>query len=256
MKRRASNGFNMNRTALLVAVSLFVSLFTGFADDATRAAQAALKEQGFYYGEVTGQKDADTTAAIRRFQIRNGLQVTGDLTAETLRSLGVRSSASAAPATRATPTSTPPPADFRDDEATERTDRLQTPPAHAYNLPQPSQGSNYAAPPYALQPEASGIFAGTPYEIAPPELQRHVLLGAQTLLARRGFYGSGIDGVFGPGTELAVRAFQARVGIPPSGRLNMETLAALGLLPGQHAPGIAVPPRRFERRPPPGEIRY
>ena len=51
--------------------------------------QQALKEQGFYYGDVNGEKTADTTAAIRRYQIRNGLQVTGEIDAETLRSLGV-----------------------------------------------------------------------------------------------------------------------------------------------------------------------
>ena len=44
----------------------------------------------------------------------------------------------------------------------------------------------------------------------------------------------------------AVRRFQARAGLVPDGRLNMETLAALGLLPGQHAPGFRAPPRRLQ----------
>ena len=91
----------------------------------------------------------------------------------------------------------------------------------------------------------SDVFAGTPYEIAPPDLQRHVIVGAQTLLARYGYYRSGIDGEFGPGTHSAVRRFQARAGLVPDGRLNMETLAALGLLPGQRAPGFRAPPRRL-----------
>ena len=51
--------------------------------------QQALKDQGFYYGDVNGEKTADTTAALRRYQIRNGLQITGEIDAETLRSLGV-----------------------------------------------------------------------------------------------------------------------------------------------------------------------
>ena len=63
------------------------------ADQTTSAVQQALKEQGFYYGDVTGKKTADTTAAIRRYQIRNGLQITGEIDAETLRSLGVGSGA-------------------------------------------------------------------------------------------------------------------------------------------------------------------
>ena len=53
------------------------------ADQTTSAVQQALKEQGFYYGDVTGKKTADTTAAIRRYQIRNGLQITGEIDAET-----------------------------------------------------------------------------------------------------------------------------------------------------------------------------
>jgi hypothetical protein len=41
------------------------------------------------------------------------------------------------------------------------------------------------------------------------------------------------DGVFGPNLEFSLRAFQSRLGISPNGRLDMDTLAALGLLPGQ-----------------------
>src|SRR2546423_15387347 len=75
------------------------------ADPAIENVQQALKDQGFYYGEVSGQKDADTTAAIRRYQIRNGLQITGDLNDETLKSLGVNSSgAPSGPVTKASPT--------------------------------------------------------------------------------------------------------------------------------------------------------
>ncbi len=58
------------------------------ADQATHSVQQALKDQGFYYGNVTGDKSAETTAAIRRYQIRNGLQVTGDINPETLRASG------------------------------------------------------------------------------------------------------------------------------------------------------------------------
>src|SRR3954462_14630709 len=52
-----------------------------------RSLQQTLKDQGFYYGAVTGDKNAETTAAIRRYQIRNGLKVTGEINEETLRSV-------------------------------------------------------------------------------------------------------------------------------------------------------------------------
>src|SRR5437868_14404765 len=67
------------------------------ADQTTQSVQQALKEQGFYYGNVTGDKSAETTAAIRRYQIRNGLQVTGEIDPETLRSLNVNSKSVSSP---------------------------------------------------------------------------------------------------------------------------------------------------------------
>ena len=66
---------------------LFASVGLIRADQNIESVQRALKDQGFYYGEITGEKNTDTTAAIRRYQIRNGLQVTGELNDETLRSL-------------------------------------------------------------------------------------------------------------------------------------------------------------------------
>jgi peptidoglycan hydrolase-like protein with peptidoglycan-binding domain len=59
------------------------------ADDLNRTLQQKLKDQGFYYGEVNGQNSSETSAALRRYQIRYGLRVTGEADAETLRSLGV-----------------------------------------------------------------------------------------------------------------------------------------------------------------------
>ena len=81
----------MKRSCLAFLTLLLVGAGLLRADPTTSAVQEALKDQGFYYGEVTGNKTAETTAAIRRYQIRNGLQITGEIDAETLRSLGVAS---------------------------------------------------------------------------------------------------------------------------------------------------------------------
>lgn len=237
----------MQRSCFIFLAFLLASAGALRADQTTSMVQQALKEQGFYYGNVTGEKTADTTAAIRRYQIRNGLQITGEIDAETLRSLGVGSGV-ARSTVPTQPSATPEKESGEGEAPTQSAEISPQPPSANY----PSQRvPGETDPPVSGQarPVMSEVFAGTPYEIAPPDLQRHVIVGAQTLLARYGYYWSGIDGEFGPGTHSAVRRYQARAGLVPDGRLNMETLAALGLLPGQRAPGFRVPPRRLGGRP-------
>lgn len=210
------------------------------ADSAVQQAQEMLKEQGYYYGQITGEKNADTTAAIRRYQIRNGLQVTGDLNEETTRSLNANTGSSARVETeartperqaeRAQPESGD---DFRD-ETPEPTappvPRALSAPSRE-TIPPPRE----TIPPERM-PVSGSVFQETPYATAPPRLQRQVLLGVQSSLRRRGIYRGPMDGVFGPELQFSLRAYQARVGLPASGRLDMDTLASLGLLPGQGGP--------------------
>jgi len=234
-------------------LAFFALLLTGAgalrADQTTSAVQQVLKDEGFYYGDVNGEKTAETTAAIRRYQIRNGLQITGEIDAETLRSLGVGAGA-ARPAARPQPSATPrEETEVSEGEAPTQSAEVAPPQPSADDAAERPPDSGYGPASDEPRPEVSGVFVGTPYEIAPPDLQRHVITGAQTLLAREGYYRNGVDGEFGPGTAAAVRAFQTRAGLAPDGRLNMETLAALGLLPGQHAPGFSAPRRRFQGRP-------
>src|SRR3954471_8537379 len=90
----------MRRLILFLLAGFLLATTPAQADAVIASVQKALKDQGFYYGEITGQKDADTTAALRRYQIRNGLHITGELNAETQKSLGVKGSV----APRPTPT--------------------------------------------------------------------------------------------------------------------------------------------------------
>src|SRR5262245_35663004 len=69
----------MKKVGLAFLFFLLGSVCLLRADQSIADVQQALKDQGFYYGDVTGTKTADTTAAIRRYQIRNGLQVTGEV---------------------------------------------------------------------------------------------------------------------------------------------------------------------------------
>ena len=223
----------------MVAGLLFTGLSTLRADQTIQSVQQTLKGQGFYYGEVNGEKNADTSAAIRRYQIRKGLQVTGELNPETLRSLGegsntASSGLSSAPATPPRPAVT--------------SDSSRSPTLGSSSAGTASSSSSQPAvslPGYAYgvstpSVETSRIFVGTPYERAPVELQMRIIAQTQALLLRGGYYRSGIDGIYGPDTEVAVRSFQSRAGILPSGQLEMGTLTALGLAPGQELQGIGA----------------
>lgn len=249
------------KRVIVVAVTIFAAAICSVrADESTASVQQALKDQGFYYGDVTGKMDADTTAAIRRYQIRSGLKITGEVNAETEKSLNVGSSGASQDLAGRTSKNTVPVAPRPSAGASRETITRETPtapqePQPVYQDEKPMRdGQPYRPPPLSGASARDGIFSGTPYEMAPPPVQRDVILGAQTMLARRGYYRSGVDGVYGPGMEFALRAYQSRTGIPPNGRLDMDTLAALGLLPGQHFPG-STSPRRRPIAPPRGVVR-
>jgi peptidoglycan hydrolase-like protein with peptidoglycan-binding domain len=217
------------------------------ADQLVESVQRALKDEGFYYGEVSGEKNANLTAAIRRYQIRNGLQVTGALNDETLRSLGIKSSGSARPTTKAaspTPAASAVPNESPSDETETAT---PAPPVQPFSTAPPGQQvfpSNPMGP--ANSPET--VFAETPFASAPPAVQRNVIVSAQITLARYGLYREQIDGIYGPAMELSLRAYQAQTRLAVTGRLDLETLAALRLLPGPRQPFYN--PYRRRMRPP------
>lgn len=224
----------MNRRLVTMAAAL---LFTGMstlrADQTIQSVQQALKDQGLYYGEVNGEKSADTSAAIRRYQIRKGLQITGELNPETLKSLGSGSNTVSSGLSRP-PAATPPPA-VRSDSSHSPALSSPSPPSNSQNA---LISSRYRYGPAAQSAETSQIFLGTPYEDAPVELQMRVVAQTQLLLRRQGYYRSGIDGIYGPGTVVAVHSFQSHAGILPSGQLDMTTLTALGVAPSQELEGI------------------
>jgi peptidoglycan hydrolase-like protein with peptidoglycan-binding domain len=223
---------------------LIVSIAPIRADQTIERVQQALKEQGFYYGEITGEKNADTTAAIRRFQIRHGLQITGELNEETLRLLGSAPSASSQPAATRAPSPNAETPESRDESSPETADIS---PAPVQPFVAPSQDRQFAQPnPGVFVPPADGLFAGTPYENASPDVQRNVVVSAQIALARHDLYRGEIDGIYGSVMEFSLRAYQARIGLPVTGRFSLETLAALELLPGAHAP-VFTPRRRVVR---------
>ncbi len=233
----------MKARLLLALVFCLAGLSWVKADPAIESAQRKLKDQGFYYGEIHGKKDADTTAAIRRYQIRNGLQITGELDSATQRTLGLTVAPSSSPRPKPSPTSSAATAS-KMPENSRAPKPAVVPPRPPTEYDRAPAESAYAPGPNGLSQDTNGIFDGTPFEVAPPDVQRRVIIGAQTILARRGVYRSAIDGVYGPGLNFALRTHQARLHLPQTGRFDLDTLATLGLLPGQQRPGFGPSSRR------------
>ena len=199
------------------------------ADQTIQSVQQTLKDQGIYYGNVTGDKSAETTAAIRRYQIRNGLQVTGEINPETLRSLNVNSNqaASSQPASKPAVTQS--------------------------NLPRPEDNSQVAqnsSPGSSSEPdrrlEENPLFAGAPNQPASRRIStRAAAAEVQRQLMSRGYYRGRVDGRPGRRTAFALRAFQFQSGLPPTGRLDTTTLNALGLS-NENLAYLEPAPRRYE----------
>ncbi|PYL50546.1 MAG: hypothetical protein DMF33_12520 [Verrucomicrobia bacterium] len=202
----------MKRTILYSVIALlFVRLVD--ADQTVQSVQQALKDQGFYYGNVTGDKSAETTSAIRRYQIRNGLQVTGDVDPETLRSLNVNSHSASLPQTTSNPAIT----HSNSSRPDENSKLAQT------SSPAPSTERAQDRQIEPTQPFAV-------YNSAPPRISKRIALAeVQRQLMSRGYYQGSIDGRYGRRTAFAVRAFQLGSGMPPTGRLDPGTLNGLGL---------------------------
>src|SRR6478672_677389 len=140
----------MKRSLLCFVVTLCaVSLVR--ADEAIRSLQQTLKSQGFYYGAVTGDKNAETTAAIRRYQIRNGLQVTGEINEETLRSINPSSNSVASTSQPASKPAAMQPNSVRHDASAPPSDSTCAPSANQPDRPlqtnPPSSASFYQSAP-------------------------------------------------------------------------------------------------------------
>jgi peptidoglycan hydrolase-like protein with peptidoglycan-binding domain len=222
------------KLAVLCAVGL-VMANSLWADDLTQAVQQRLKDQGFYYGEVDGQGGDETSAAIRRYQIRHGLKVTGQLNDETLHALGVSSRGAGQPAPG-----------YQEDEGPtggQLNDQYDRQPPRQYegrSIPRPQGPEDYnqMQPPSSVVPEMvtslPRLFAGTIYEKSPPQIQENVLYAVQGELMRRGFFRGAISGRPGPATSNAILRLQQNDGLPLTGRLDNETLNDLGAFPGQH----------------------
>jgi peptidoglycan hydrolase-like protein with peptidoglycan-binding domain len=210
---------------LVVALCLVGSVR---ADQTIQSAQQALKDQGFYYGNVTGEKSAETTAAIRRYQIRNGLQVTGELNPGTLQSLKSGSNSASSSQSASKPVVT------------------QSNRARADENAQVGENSSPQPPTEPdRQLDINSVYSGARNPPMPVRPNRRLLAEIQYQLMSRGYYQGSIDGRYGRRTAFAIRAFQSAAGLPPTGQLDTSTLNALDL-PDRNLTYSEPPSRLYE----------
>jgi peptidoglycan hydrolase-like protein with peptidoglycan-binding domain len=201
----------MKRTIVHLAAVVCIAGFA-HADETVRSVQQSLKDQGLYYGNITGDKSAETSAAIRRYQIRSGLKVTGEIDAKTLQSLNVNSnSASSKPDSKSAV------AQFK-----------SVRPDQSSHIGQNSSPQSFTEP--DRQPEPKQALPDVPNQSVPHQISKRTAFAeVQRQLISRGYYRGHIDGKYGRQTAFALRAFQSGAGLPPTGHLDMSTLNALGL---------------------------
>ncbi|MDQ6622182.1 MAG: peptidoglycan-binding protein [Verrucomicrobiota bacterium] len=85
----------MKRLLLFSLALALLGMTAARADENVRALQNKLKAGGYFFGKVNGTFEAETAAALTRYQIRNGLPISGRLDSETAQALGVETSAAA-----------------------------------------------------------------------------------------------------------------------------------------------------------------
>jgi peptidoglycan hydrolase-like protein with peptidoglycan-binding domain len=285
------------KRALLFLTVLSLAMLAR-ADEQTQEVQQALKDQGFYYGTVDGQPGPETDAAVRRYQIRQGLEVTGKLDTETLSSLNPGGDAksdsntlqavppppsdTADASSQPAPTDTPSPKVVQSDHdflkgqpgtaapapAPEEVEAPRAVPVtpDAPDQPQPPDQAGAPAPDVAqpeppAQPgppvyegqtvprEYADFFRKTPYETAPPVVQRSTIQQAQVRLGRQGFYRGIADGELSNSLSRAIAAYQQDGDLRVTGRLDMDTLADMNLLPRRRVV-VGPPPGAYAPFPP------
>jgi peptidoglycan hydrolase-like protein with peptidoglycan-binding domain len=226
----------MKRLLCLVFTLCMVDL--AHADQTIRSLQQTLKEQGFYYGTVTGEKNEETTSAIRRYQIRKGLKITGEMNEETSNSLSASASSVATVGRAASKPAVSQPNSVRSD--------VTSTSSHT------SARSIFQQQPRWLETNPS--YSTSFYQSTPPRTNRRTIAGAQYQLMRSGYYRGRIDGNYGAETAFALRAFQSNAGLVPTGRLDRQTVDALGLsdpdltdaAPATRLNPTGVPQAKFE----------
>lgn len=91
-------------------------------------------------------------------------------------------------------------------------------------------GYGYGYPYYGSYPYGYGYYAPrTTVYVSGGFTDDATVAAVQRRLARGGYYHGSIDGVIGPGTRYAVRAFERNNGLPVDGVIDRQLLRTMGL---------------------------
>jgi|GEM_PF-809126 len=204
------------------------------------ALQRALKSLGYYFDEPDGVYSASTILAVRRFQLANGLELTGDADASVmLRLQGGRAEIWQSFLMGSVCAAGQSGSAVRLLQCTLRDMGYFTGAATGV------YGSETRQAVAAFQSQAGLAITGDAdqdtcvllYEQAAQSEDTGAVLSvgsdgervtlAQTLLAECGYFDHNITGYFGPTTETAVRLFQMGNGLKPTGLVTEGTIALL-----------------------------
>jgi peptidoglycan hydrolase-like protein with peptidoglycan-binding domain len=220
---------------LAITTSLSVAQEGRYVDSATvREVQKTLNNRGIRIA-ADGVMGPATEAAIKTFQRSQNLDPTGRLNRQTLAALGFEPHATEPVAPHVYGPST-----IRQVQQTLNhrgfraglVDGVMGPNVEAAIAD--FQRSENLEPTGQLNPRtlsALGIQA-QPVFAAPPPVpfaSTNTVRQVQRALKSRGYMVGPVDGVMGPSTEHAIRQFQQSEDLEPTGRLNRQTLAALGV---------------------------
>jgi hypothetical protein len=99
-----------------------------------------------------------------------------------------------------------------------------------FGLGYPYYDYGYGYPYYGPYPYDYGYYTpSTTYNAERGITDDATVAAVQRRLARGGYYHGSIDGVIGPGTRNAIRAFESNNGLPVEGVIDRQLLRTMGL---------------------------
>ena len=102
---------------------------------------------------------------------------------------------------------------------------------HCYYRPRSNFyfGVGYGYPYYGAYPYGYGYYAPRTTVYTTSINDDAAVAAVQRRLARGGYYHGSVDGVIGPGTRSAIRAFERNNGLPVDGLIDRQLLRTMGL---------------------------